>query len=102
MFAAIITPEMTVRFVKDRPEGIAWLQDAVGGRFDVVAAPHADVWVNDEGLLEGLPLNLVASAIALTPLVGPAVVTGPVDSDGETTPILPRLVELLRRDLVEV
>jgi len=101
--AAIVRTNGTVTFVQSpRPEGIQWLRDAVGGRFDVVSTAHADVWVNDEGLLVGLPLNLIATAMTRSPLVGDAVITGPVDHGGETTDILPRLVQLLRRDLVEV
>jgi hypothetical protein len=67
------------------------LQAEVGGFVDVVSlASNLDMWVNDAGLLEGLPINTIATAIAAghgkthQPYVGPAVFTGGADHDGAT------------------
>jgi hypothetical protein len=55
--------------IADGPLGLDECKAAVGGWIDVVAArgPQApaglNLIVNDEGLLEGLPLNDVASAL---------------------------------------
>lgn len=101
MHAAIVRTDGSVTFVESKPEGIDAIQAAVGGWFACVGTPHADVFVDDEGLLVGKPINLIASVIAGQPLVGDAWVCGPSDRNGDSTPIMPRLVELLRRDCVE-
>lgn len=68
------------------------LQEAVGGIVDCVGlSPTVDLWVHDEGLYRCAP-NPMATALAhalaerdlTTPLFGPAVFTGGVDSTGET------------------
>ncbi|MFA5626108.1 MAG: DUF3846 domain-containing protein [Thiohalomonadaceae bacterium] len=62
------------------------IQAVVGGLFDV-AGLEGNVFVNDEGLLVGLPYNPVASLYAKQHLVGDAVVTGFADAEGNTTDI---------------
>lgn len=63
------------------------LQTLVGGLVDVVSTQWGecpvDVWVNDEGLLNGMPFNMFASAITKRQLCGPAVVAA-CNADGET------------------
>ena len=55
----------------------------VGGWFDVTVSPDGDsLYVNDEGLLIGMPLNPYAPAWFDRMLVGPMVIVGPVDSEG--------------------
>lgn len=97
--AAIIRTDGTASFIEHHPT-LSDLQAGVGGLIARVASKHADVWVDDEGLLVGKPINLVASAIGGQSLVGDAVLTGPVDGEGNTTPIIERLVELIRRDFI--
>lgn len=97
--AAIIRTDGTASFIENHPT-LKDLQEGVGGLVACVATKHADVWVDDEGLLVGKELNLVASAIGGQTLVGDAVITGPVDGEGNTTPIMERLVELIRRDFI--
>ena len=70
------------------------MQSIVGGLFDVArgegpGGEAISVWVNDEGLLMGLPLNERASVIAGrgAHLVGDAFVTGGVDDEGNTLDI---------------
>lgn len=50
------------------------LQRLVGGLIQpIYYKPGKVMWVNEEGLLLGLPLNMLASAIAGQPVVGPVV-----------------------------
>jgi len=59
--------------------------EILGGYFDIVRMHDALVLVNDEGLLDGLPVNLKAMHISRYPmLVGTALIVGIEDSeDGE-------------------
>ena len=51
------------------------LQGLVGGLIQpIYYQPGKVMWVNEEGLLLGLPLNMLASAIAGQPVVGPVVI----------------------------
>lgn len=79
------------------------LQRAVGGCVDVVALTgDLDMWLNDEGLLIGLPVNILATGIAalhgLTHqvYVGPVVLTGGADAEGNTLPLTEQQVQLLQ------
>ncbi len=83
------------------------IRDGVGGLIE--AAPTDEsltLWVNEEGKIDGLPLNPLGHALwnevdiygciaAGDWLAGPCVVTGPPDDDGNPTPVpdwlLPRL-----------
>lgn len=80
------------------------LQRAVDGSVDVVGlSADLDMWINDEGLLIGLPVNMLASGIAAfhgmihQPYVGTAVFTGGADVDGNTLPLTEEQVRLLLR-----
>jgi hypothetical protein len=77
-------------------------QEIVAGLIQPVDMPNAEatVWVNEEGLLLGLPINRRATKllwanqlehIDFTLLVGDAYVTGLPDEEGDTTSI-PALV----------
>lgn len=65
----------------------------VGGWIECVHLPSLggmDMWVNEEGKLNGLPRNLLATAIwtieygVTDVIVGNVVFTGGVDDEGET------------------
>lgn len=68
------------------------IQGVVAGTFDVVRSEvfHGDeivdisVYVNDEGLIWHLPVNTRACELTGQMLVGPALVTGGVDPEGNT------------------
>lgn len=74
------------------------LSDTVGGMIECVGLGssivekqrNADLWCNENGIAENLPLNLIASAIysdafnGNNPILGNVIITGGVDSDGET------------------
>lgn len=52
-----------------------------------------DVYVNEEGLLKGLPFNNRASKLAGQHLVGPAVVIDKPNAEGDWTSLIPLQVE---------
>jgi len=66
------------------------LSDAVGGYIECVGLEGVDMWCNENGIAEGLPLNMVASAIyyeafnASNPILGNVIITGGADEEGET------------------
>ncbi len=66
------------------------LSDAVGGMIECVSLEDADLWCNENGIAEGLDLNMIASAIysnafgAGNPVLGNVIITGSVDAEGET------------------
>lgn len=108
--------------VEGRAQAVEWgtsggtlrhLQTAVGGDVDVVPLHElVDMWVNDNGITEGQPVNVVATRIArgfggtVQPYFGPVVFTGGADAEGATLPlteeaagVLVRLAEQALADL---
>jgi len=76
----VIQPSGDIEYIQ--PEGsegrptLRQLQDAVGGYIEAVPLadwPHRYMYVNEEGLIHGLPLNLIASKFAGQPIMGPAI-----------------------------
>jgi hypothetical protein len=99
IWAATINTEGDIAFLTEKPE-YRVLSDAVGGLIAPVAAPHGDtVYVNDEGLLMGLDPNMGAMLVAQYPgpLVGDAIVCGPLDDEGDHLPLSAPVVQFLRR-----
>lgn len=91
--AVTIDVDGTIELVEwDASNGtLEHLQRAVGGLVDVVGlSSDLDMWVNENGIAEGLGWNVVASAIAAMhgrssqPYFGPAVFTGGADDEGST------------------
>lgn len=72
-------------------------QDAVSGMITGVYSPHlpagTTVYANDEGILLNMEYNSLASLVVGTHLVGPVVVAGPVDDEGEVLSITDEVVE---------
>jgi len=99
IYGATITTEGDITFLT---EEVAYqtMSDAVGGLIAPVRCPHGDtVYVNDEGLLMGLDLNMAAMLVTQYggPLVGDAIVCGPLDDEGDHLPLSPEVVTFLRR-----
>jgi hypothetical protein len=82
-----------VRFEELEHIGLQYLQTQVGGYVQAVGIPDVGVsfYLNEEGKLEGLPVNARASRLAhrhhaVRPsdfIVGDVVVVGPVTARGE-------------------
>ena len=89
--AVIITTEGKKSLVEfDFGNSYQILSDAVGGMIECVGLKDADVWCNENGIAEGLFLNMIASAIysdafnASNPILGNVIITGSCDAEGET------------------
>lgn len=109
--AVRIDPDGTVTVLADAE--YETLSDAIGGWFDIAPTDgRVVIWLDDFGKAKGLASNPLATALwacvdsygcipAGDHLVGPCVITGPGDSDGNTTPVpawvLPTLAELTHR-----
>ena len=76
----------------DSPEGtLEVLQNAVDGWVQAVDInPTVTMWMNEEGKLDGLPFNGIATGLfqarfgKIDIIMGNAVLTGGVDAEGET------------------
>ena len=89
--AVIITTEGKKSLVEfDFGNSYQILSDAVGGMIECVGLKDADVWCNENGIAEGLPLNMIASAIysdafnSSNAILGNVIITGSCDDEGET------------------
>lgn len=68
------------------------LSGAVGGWIECVSlvSKNADLWLNEEGKLDGLPQNPIGTALWTDEygftdiIVGNIIITGGVDNEGET------------------
>ena len=102
-FTAVIVPalEQGDCYVQEL-DGYKQIQAKVDGTFDVVRCEFMghtlSIYDNDEGLIFGLPTNIVVSLIAHRRLVGDAVIAGGVSPDGEQLSVpeslIPHLVEI--------
>lgn len=94
MKALVLTTDNTVEVEQDTDEFVSYatLSRAVGGMIEAVTLPNGlTLWVNEEGKMDGLPVNdyatrLFASAFGagIDIIVGNAIITGGADDDGET------------------
>lgn len=93
MKALVLTTDNTVEVEQDTDEFVSYatLSRAVGGMIEAVTLPSGlTLWVNEEGKLDGLPVNEYATRLfvsafgAVDVIVGNAIITGGADDDGET------------------
>jgi hypothetical protein len=108
-------PEQPVEVIDLDKDGdrLAALQQAVGGFVEVQAHREGDLWLNDSGRIDGQPLNDRATHFAINLserakagefrgfedyacIYGDVVVTGPVDDEGEITPVRQDMVDLFK------
>jgi hypothetical protein len=80
------------------------MQSVVGGY--ITMAPVSDRWfgkiemlANDEGLLMGLPINPLATSLAMYPIVGDVFIHGVADDEGSPTPVHPEFIDLVADEL---
>jgi hypothetical protein len=92
----------------DAPEGsLKVLQTAVGGYVQAIDLnPNVTMWVNEEGKLDGLPLNFhgtmfwaASYGFGTDQIVGDIVLTGGVDDEGDTLGLSPEAEEVIRTAL---
>jgi hypothetical protein len=84
-------------------DGYKDIQHVVGGTFDVIVSESGEtsLWFNDEGKLNGMDPNFVATKILwkLRPefypneyLAGPVLITGGADDEGNTLGVGPEAI----------
>ena len=77
---SILLADGTTRYTKPKVLAKGYmldeLQAIVGGLIEIVYLPHSQIMVvNEEGLLKGLPYNVMASVLAGQHIVGDVLVT---------------------------
>lgn len=103
--ALVIQPDDTY-VVKTITQDLQTLQGLVGGYIERVNTPHADLWMNEHGKLEGLPINTMATYLwwklspemeAVDTICGTCFVTGGADGHGGMLPVADSVVELYKQ-----
>lgn len=100
-------PVSLVDLSRDADDSTGALQRLVGGRIDVQAHDEGDFWLNDDGRLIDLAINVRVNHWVLnestaarqgevgefTMVYGDVVMTGPPDAEGDITSVDPRMAE---------
>lgn len=92
--ACIIDSDGVVTY-KPIESSLESFQSIVGGYLEGISGVDFFAYCNEEGKLRGLPVNMVATAVAgLTQdvLCGPVVFLGPLENDGEESDVLGTIV----------
>ena len=85
--------------VRDVEDDFTTYQKVVGGYIEGIITGDFTMYVNEEGVLDGLPLNRVATAFIEDAtgrgldIYGPVIILGPPDSEGNDTSVLPHITE---------
>ena len=88
--AVIVDPDGTVRKAEIE-NSLGAFQAVVGGYIEAVCGDNATIYVNEEGLIQGLPYNDAASHFAQrvlglgVMLHGTALILGAADEEGNDT-----------------
>lgn len=96
--AVIVDPDGTVRKAEIE-NSLGSFQAIVGGYIEPVCGVNTTIYVNEEGLILGLPYNDAASLFAQrvlglgVMLHGTALILGPADVDGSDTHVHPSVVD---------
>ena len=86
-----------------RPTSRSFLLGLAIGAASILALGFLDMWINDEGKVNGLPLNTLASVLAIVCeaglaagdyIAGPAVLAG-FNEEGETVALPPEWMDLI-------
>jgi hypothetical protein len=94
MKALVLKTNNTIQVEEDTEEFVSYatLSRAVGGMIEAVTLPSGlTLWVNEEGKMDGLPVNDYATKLftsafgsGIDIIVGNAIITGGADDEGET------------------
>lgn len=101
--AVIVDPDGTYRSTEIEYDFRSF-QAVVGGYIEGVFGSEATIYVNEEGLLTGLPPNPFATLFAQRVLnaqvllVGTALILGPADEEGNDTDVRPSVVEYFQKE----
>lgn len=109
MKALLISTDNLVEVEQDTDEFVSYatLSRAVGGMIEAVTLPNGlTLWVNEEGKLDGLPVNEYATRLfvsaygAVDIIVGNVIITGGADENGETLGLTDKQVAELVAELL--
>lgn len=100
--ALVVTPEGDFSSLTIKRENYKVLNDLVGDWIEAIYGTDWMAYLNEEGKLQGLPINLPATTIAISQgwhgggdiLVGTVVFVGRPDEEGFDTSAPERLLEL--------
>ena len=101
--AVIVDPDGTTRDTEIE-SSLGAFQAVVGGYIEGVIGRVATIYVNEEGLLIGLPPNPLATLFAQrflgagVVLVGTALIVGPPDGAGNDTPVRQSVVDYFKEN----
>lgn len=109
----IIRADKTVSF--RTVESLRDMQMIVGGLIEpITLSEGSSMYVNEEGIIHGLPFNSIASdllimhargtwhsAVGLPEVLGDVIVVGPLDGDGNDTHVTPQVHKQVRKIGVE-
>lgn len=101
--AVIIPPDGNV-VATEIESDLRAFQGVVGGYIEGVYGRVATIYVNEEGLLLGLPPNPLATLFAQrilgagVVLVGTALIVGPGDGEGNDTPVRQSVVDYFLKE----
>ena len=92
MKAAVIKADLSCSMIDfEQGESAQIIRDTVDGLYDCISlSSDRDMWINDEGKILELPLNVMATAMFHKAfqtddyIAGDVVITGGVDKDGYT------------------
>lgn len=110
MKALVLKTNNTIEVEEDTEEFVSYatLSRAVGGMIEAVTLPNGlTLWVNEEGKMDGLPVNDYATKLFTSAfgagvdiIVGNAIITGGADDEGETLGLTDKEVSILVSDLL--
>jgi hypothetical protein len=110
MKALVLTTDNTIEVEQDTDEFVSYatLSRAVGGMIEAVTLPSGlTLWVNEEGKMNGLPVNEYATRLfdsafgsGIDIIVGNAIITGGADDEGETLGLTDEEVSILVANLL--
>ena len=116
-YAVAVTADQAITILEfpkgndDDPKQVDVMQAAVNGLFERVPvllperADLCDMWVNEEGAITGLPLNMTATVVAnltrtsFIPIYGDVLFTDAVDVDGWSMGFTADYVEVVAANL---
>ena len=110
MKALVLKTNNTIQVEEDTEEFVSYatLSRAVGGMIEAVTLPSGlTLWVNEEGKMNGLPVNDYATRLfdsafgsGIDIIVGNAIITDGADDEGETLGLTDAQIAELVADLL--
>src|SRR5262245_34522191 len=100
----LVPPQGAAKVVQVDTRSLAALQGLVGGYIEAIGGPGWSAYLDEEGKIKGLPVNMLATYYAVKlgwvgmpndMLVGPVLFCGQADANGYDTPVSKRVKRLI-------